>query len=156
MTVSNASHVEYIRAMKTSLLTACALATLATVSIQSQDASGPVAAAAAALGAGTVRSIQYSGWGSDYIFGQAYDGGSPWPRFNVPSITIAIDYTTNALRDERRRAQAENPPLGGGFQPLAGEQRQIWALSGGYAWDIVGQTVAAAAVERDMRSAVDG
>jgi glyoxylase-like metal-dependent hydrolase (beta-lactamase superfamily II) len=142
--------------MKTPLLTACALATLAAVSIRSQEASGPVAAAAAALGAGRVRSIQYSGWGSDYIFGQAYDGSSPWPRFNVPSITIAIDYTTNTFRDERRRAQAENPPLGGGFQPLGGEQRQIWALSGGYAWDIAGQTVAPAAVERDMRSAVEG
>ena len=146
--------------MKKLSLTACALAILATVSIRSQDASGPVAAAAAALGAGNLRSIQYSGWGSDYIFGQAYDGNSPWPRFNVPAITIAIDYTTNALRDDRRRAQAENPPLGGGFQPLSGEQRQIWALSGGYAWDIAlgvnGQTVAPAAVERDMRSAVLG
>jgi glyoxylase-like metal-dependent hydrolase (beta-lactamase superfamily II) len=142
--------------MKTRLLTACALATLAAASIRSQEAIGPVAAAAAALGAGQVRSIQYSGWGSDYIFGQAYDGSSPWPRFNVPSITIAIDYTTNTLRDDRRRAQAENPPLGGGFQPLGGEQRQIWALSGGYAWDLVGQTVAPAAVERDMRGAVEG
>jgi len=142
--------------MKTLLFTACVLATLATAPIQSQDANGPVAAAAAALGAGGLRSIQYSGWGSDYIFGQAYDGGSPWPRFNLPGITIGIDYTTNTLRDDRRRAQAENPPLGGGFQPLTGELRQIWALSGGYAWDIVGTGVAPAAVERDMRSAVAG
>src|SRR6185436_4767886 len=151
--------------MKTLLLTTCALATLASMSIRSQDASappgtggssGPIAAAAAALGEGRVRSIQYSGWGSDYIFGQAYDGSLPWPRFNVPSITIGIDYTTNTLRDDRRRAQAENPPLGGGFQPLTGELRQIWALSGGYAWDIAGQTVAPAAVERDMRTAVVG
>ena len=142
--------------MQTFALTACALATLAAVSIRSENAGGPVAAAAAALGAASVRSVQYSGWGSDYIFGQAYDGSSPWPRFNVPSITIGIDYTTNTLRDDRRRAQAENPPLGGGFQPLAGELRQIWALSGGYAWDTSGQTVAPAAVERDMRSAVEG
>jgi len=142
--------------MKTLLFTACVLLTLATAPIQSQDANAPVAAAAAALGAGGLRSIQYSGWGSDYIFGQAYDGGSPWPRFNLPGITIGIDYTTNTLRDDRRRAQAENPPLGGGFQPLTGELRQIWALSGGYAWDIAGQTVAPAAVERDMRSAVEG
>jgi glyoxylase-like metal-dependent hydrolase (beta-lactamase superfamily II) len=138
----------------------CALAVLTSVPVRTQDSSGPIAAAAAALGAGSVRSIQYSGWGSDYIFGQAYDGSSPWPRFNVPGITIGIDYTTNTLRDDRRRAQAENPPLGGGFQPLSGEQRQIWALSNGYAWDIVlgnnGQTVAPAAVERDMRSAVEG
>ena len=142
--------------MKTLPFTVCVLAALATVPVRSQDAAGPIAAAAAALGAGSVRSIQFSGWGSDYIFGQAYDGSSPWPRFTVPSITIGIDYTTNTLRDDRRRAQAENPPLGGGFQPLTGELRQIWALSGGYAWDIAGQTVAPAAVERDMRSAVVG
>ena len=145
--------------MRKLLLTAFALATCATVPIRSQDAS-PVAAAAAALGAGNLRSIQYTGWGSDYMFGQAYDGGSPWPRFNLPSITIAIDYATNTLRDDRRRAQAENPPLGGGFQPLSGELRQIWALSGGFAWDIAsgvnGPTAAPAAVERDMRSAVEG
>ena len=142
--------------MKTLPFTVCVLAALAPASVRSQDANGPIAAAAAALGAGSVRSIQFSGWGSDYIFGQAYDGSSPWPRFTVPSITIGIDYTTNTLRDDRRRAQAENPPLGGGFQPLTGELRQIWALSGGYAWDIAGQTVAPAAVERDMRSAVVG
>jgi len=138
------------------LTTACALTLLVTVSIRSQEAGGPVAAAAAALGAGRVQSIQYSGWGSDYIFGQAYDGGSPWPRFSIPSITVAINYTTNTLRDDRRRVQVENPPLGGGFQPLSGELRQIWALSGGYAWDIAGQTAVPAAVERDMRSAVEG
>src|SRR5262245_56645845 len=132
-----------------------ALAALSTVLVRGQNAGGPVAAAAAALGAGNLRSIQFSGWGSDYIFGQAYDGAAPWPRFNVPSITISIDYTNNTFRDDRRRAQAENPPLGGGFQPLSGELRQIWALSGGYAWDIAGQNVAPAAVERDMRSAVE-
>lgn len=141
--------------MKRLLLTVCTFL-LAVVAVRSQDASGPIAAAAAALGAGALRSIQYSGWGFDYIFGQPYDGASPWPRFSVPSITVGIDYTTNTLRDERRRAQVENPPLGGGFQPLVGELRQIWALNGRYAWDIVGQTAAPAAVERDMRSAVDG
>jgi glyoxylase-like metal-dependent hydrolase (beta-lactamase superfamily II) len=142
--------------MQRILLTACALTLLVTVSIRSQEASGPIAAAVAALGAGNLQSIQYSGWGSDYIFGQAYDGGSPWPRFSIPSITVAIDYPTNTWRDDRRRAQVENPPLGGGFQPLSGELRQIWALSGGYAWDLAGQTVAPAALERDMRSAVEG
>jgi glyoxylase-like metal-dependent hydrolase (beta-lactamase superfamily II) len=142
--------------MKRLLLTSCAVVIAATVSIRSQDSGGVLQAAAAALGAGNLRSIQYSGWGSDYIFGQPYDGSMAWPRFNVPAITVGIDYTTNTWRDDRRRSQAENPPLGGGFQPLAGEQRQIWALGGGVAWDIVGQGVAPAAVERDMRSAVEG
>jgi hypothetical protein len=111
--------------MKTTVPVACAIAILVATTVRSQDAQAPLAAAAAAIGAGNVRSLQFSGWGSDYIFGQAYDGSSPWPRFNVPAMTVAIDYTTMTLRDERRRAQAENPPLGGGFQPLTGELRQI-------------------------------
>lgn len=116
----------------------------------------PVATAAAVLGADGLKSIHYSGWGSDFVFGQAYDGDSPWPRFSVPVMSVDIDYTTNTYRDERRRAQGENPPHGGGYQPLVGELRQIWALSGGYAWDLAGQSVVPAAAERDMRAAVLG
>ena len=141
--------------MKKLLLATCAAAMLAAVPAMGQNES-VVAAAAAALGADGLKSIRYSGWGSDYVFGQAHDGASPWPRFSLPSMSVAIDYTTSTFRDERHRTQGENPPLGGGFQPLAGELLQIWCLSGGYAWDIVGQTVAPAAVERDMRSAVLG
>src|SRR4051812_10925831 len=65
------------------------LAVLATASISGQN-DGAVAAAAAALGAESLRSIQYSGWGSDYTFGQAYDGASPWPRFYLPRMTVSI------------------------------------------------------------------
>jgi glyoxylase-like metal-dependent hydrolase (beta-lactamase superfamily II) len=141
--------------MKTTVVNGCAALVLTAAIVRGQ-APSPIASAAAALGTDTLQSIQFSGWGSDYIFGQAYDGHSPWPRFTLPSITVAIDFTTPALRDDRRRAQAENPPLGGGFQPLVGELRQIWALSGPYAWDIVGQAALPAAVERDMRTAVEG
>jgi hypothetical protein len=116
--------------MKTLLMNACVVLVVAIAAVRGQAPTNALDAAAAALGVENLRSIQFSGWGSDYIFGQAYDGNSPWPRFNLPNITISIDYVTPALRDDRRRAQAENPPLGGGFQPLAGELRQIWALSG--------------------------
>ena len=60
------------------------------------------------------------------------------------------------MRDDRRRQQWENPPLGGGFQPMAGEQRQVWFLSGNNAWDMAGGNAVPAAPERDFRSAVDG
>jgi glyoxylase-like metal-dependent hydrolase (beta-lactamase superfamily II) len=128
---------------------------------RTQDQRAELDAAASAIGAAALRSIQFSGWGSDYIFGQSYEGGAPWPRFNVPAMSVAIDYVTPAWRDDRRRAQAENPPLGGGFQPLVGEQRQIWALRGEsagavWAWDVAGTAAVPAAVERDMRSAVQG
>ncbi len=146
--------------MKNLVAMAALAAALAAVQVRAQEgnAAGKAAidAAAAALGASSLRSIQYSGWGSDYIFGQGYDGSYPWPRFTVPAINVAIDYATPALRDDRRRAQAENPPLGGGFQPMVGEQRQIWMLSGGYAWDMAGTNVVPAAIERDMRSSVEG
>src|SRR5688500_3110836 len=124
--------------------------------LSSQEARSPIQAAAAALGADRLQTIQYSGWGSDFIFGQAYDGNSPWPRFSLPAYSMAIDFVTPAMRDDRRRAQVENPPLGGGFQPLVGEQRQIWLMSNGVAWDLAGQTAVPAAVERDLRSALDG
>jgi glyoxylase-like metal-dependent hydrolase (beta-lactamase superfamily II) len=142
--------------MKRTAIAVLSLVGLCATRTGGQSARPVLDASAAALGAGSLRSIQYSGRGSDFIFGQAYDGRSPWPRFSLPAITVSIDYTTPALLDDRRRAQAENPPLGGGFQPLLGELRQIWALSGTYAWDVTGQTVAPAAVERDFRSAVAG
>jgi glyoxylase-like metal-dependent hydrolase (beta-lactamase superfamily II) len=143
--------------MKRHLTIALAVtAGLMTTSGTAQDAKAAIEMASAALGAGSLSTIQYSGWGSDYIFGQAYDGNASWPRFNLPSYSMSIDYAAPAMRDERRRAQAENPPLGGGFQPLAGELRQIWALNGTYAWDVAGAEAVAPAVERDMRPAVAG
>jgi glyoxylase-like metal-dependent hydrolase (beta-lactamase superfamily II) len=115
-----------------------------------------IQAAAAALGAGSLQTIQFSGHGSDFIFGQSYDGSYPWPRFTLPSYAMTIDFANAALRDDRRRAQVENPPLGGGFQPILGELRQTWMLSNGIAWDVVGDNAVPAAAERDLRSAVDG
>jgi glyoxylase-like metal-dependent hydrolase (beta-lactamase superfamily II) len=123
---------------------------------RAQDAKSVLDAASAALGAATLRSIEFSGRGSDGIFGQPYDGNSPWPRFAVPAMTIEIDFATPAMRDDRRRQQLQNPPLGGGFQPLVGELRQVWVMSGSYAWDMVGANAVPAAPERDFRSAIDG
>lgn len=142
--------------MKKTLLVVLALTGLTSVTTDAQDAKTAIDAAATALGAASLRSIQFSGWGSDFIFGQPYDGNSAWPRFNLPSYSMTIDFTTPAMRDDRRRAQAENPPLGGGFQPIVGELRQIWLLSGTYAWDMTGENAIPAASERDQRSALQG
>src|SRR5258707_785088 len=83
-----------------------------------QDAKSVLDAASAALGAGRLTSIEFSGRGFDFIYGQPYDGNSPWPRFALPNMTMTIDFTAPAIRDDRRRQQAQNPPLGGGEQPL--------------------------------------
>src|SRR3989441_1576396 len=142
--------------MKKILVTALGVVSLWAVAVLAQDAKTALDAAAAALGATNLRTIAFSGRGYDFMFGQAYDGSIPWPRFNLPSYTMTIDYTIPAMRDDRKRQQSENPPRGGGFQPLVGELRQIWVLSGNYAWDVAGQNAIPAAAERDLRTAVDG
>ena len=142
--------------MKRTLVIAWIAAILVSRQANAQDLKAVLDAAAAALGASNLKTIQFSGRGSDFIFGQAYEGSSPWPRFNLPSYTVTIDYTIPAMRDDRRRQQVENPPRGGGLQPLVGELRQIWVLSGNYAWDVAGQNAVPAAAERDIRTAVDG
>lgn len=121
-----------------------------------QDAKATLEAAAAVLGATSLRTIEFSGWGSDYIFGQAYDGNSPWPRFYLPSYVVTIDYTTPSIRDDRRRVQGQNAPRGGAYQPLLGEQRQIWLASGNYAWNLVGDRATPGGFERDRRTALEG
>lgn len=142
--------------MKKSLLLVLVVTGLWSVVPRAQDVTRTLEAAAAALGAGNLKSIEFGGTGSDYIFGQAYDGNSPWPRFGLPRFTMAIDYTVPAMRDERTRVQVQNPPLGGGFQPLVGELRQTWVVSGSRAWDMVGGTAVPAAPERDLRTAAEG
>jgi len=92
------------------------------------------AAAADAMGASELNTIQYSGSGTNYAFGQAYQPGERWPRFEVKTYTAAVDYQTPAMRLELVRAQGENPPRGGGAQPFAVDQRTIQAVSGTHAW----------------------
>ncbi|MBI3048513.1 MAG: MBL fold metallo-hydrolase [Acidobacteria bacterium] len=91
-------------------------------------------AAAEAMGAGGLTSIQYSGSGTQYAFGQAYEPGGRWPRFVAKTYTVAVDYQTPAMRLEMLRAQGEDPPRGGGAQPFARDVRTIQVVSGKFAW----------------------
>jgi glyoxylase-like metal-dependent hydrolase (beta-lactamase superfamily II) len=103
---------------------AAVMAVLVTSSPFAQDARTAVANASKAMGVDTLRSVQYSGAGYDFAFGQAYSPTSPWPKFTVKSYTRSIDFERAASQATRVRTQFENPPRGGGQQPLAGEQTQ--------------------------------
>src|SRR5947208_16540196 len=105
--------------MKRTVLIAIAVAVLWPMLARAQNAKAALDAAWAALGATNLRSIEFSGRGFDFMFGQAYDPNSAWPRFGVPRYNVAIDYAIPAIRDDRTRTQVQNPPLGGGFQPIA-------------------------------------
>ena len=103
------------------------------VPAQAQQPSS-LTAAADAMGARALNSIQYTGSGLMYGFGQAFEPGGRWPRFIQSSYTATINYQTPSMRLMQVRMQGEAPPRGGATQPIAGEQRAINVVSGKYTW----------------------
>src|SRR5207247_321873 len=70
-----------------------------------QQQPGTLQAATAALGAGELKSIEYSGTGKWFQFGQAPNPTLPWPAFDVTKFTARINYATPAARVEMERIQ---------------------------------------------------
>src|SRR5438477_10760597 len=103
-------------------LAGLALATILAWTVSAQDAKTVISNAAKAMGADTLKTVQYSATGADFALGQAPNPSSPWPRFINKSYTRAINFDTPASRVDRVRVQGENPPHGGGQQPIVGEQ----------------------------------
>ena len=103
------------------LLVAVLFAALSAPAI-AQDANTVIANALKSMG--DLRTVEYSATGYDFVLGQNYSGASPWPRFVNKSYTRLIDFQTPASRVDRVRMQGENPPRGGGQQPVIGEQTQ--------------------------------
>jgi glyoxylase-like metal-dependent hydrolase (beta-lactamase superfamily II) len=95
---------------------------------------------------GDVKSLQYTGSGANFAFGQNPSPGTPWPHFNVKSYTRMVNYDTSAMRDEIVRTQADPGAHGGGGIPLMGEQRQILMVSDTHAWNQVGENPPAPAL----------
>jgi glyoxylase-like metal-dependent hydrolase (beta-lactamase superfamily II) len=83
---------------------------------------------------GAVTSVQYSGTGYVYGFGQSYQPGGPWVKFNLKSYTFAADYERQASREEQVRTYLD-PPERGGTAVFIGEFRQVALLSGDVAWN---------------------
>jgi glyoxylase-like metal-dependent hydrolase (beta-lactamase superfamily II) len=89
-----------------------------------QDAKTVVENAVKAMGAGNMGSMRYSGSGFNYALGQGPNPSSPWPKFNATTYERVIDFDAGSSRQTMVRTQAENPPRGGGQQPIIGEQGQ--------------------------------
>jgi hypothetical protein len=122
------------------LIVVMAVVALIWQAAEGQDAKSVLDGVAKAMGATDLKTIQYSGSGSTYAVGQNANPSAPWPRFNAKNFIRTINYDTVSMRDEIIRTQAENPPRGGGGQPVMGEQRQILVLSGTHAWNQTGET----------------
>jgi glyoxylase-like metal-dependent hydrolase (beta-lactamase superfamily II) len=113
-----------------------------------QDATATLDAAAKAMGAASLQSIQYTGTGNTYFFGQAVNATSGWPRMVLKNYVADVHYATPAMRQELHRA---NPD---GSVPFGGT-RQIQIVSGSNAWNVGANDqpapAPAAAVERGLQ-----
>jgi glyoxylase-like metal-dependent hydrolase (beta-lactamase superfamily II) len=131
-----------------------ALLLLIPAAVSAHDARATLEGAARALGTPGLKSIEIKGSGSHFAVGQSHVPGAPWPRFNVKSFTRTVNYETASMRDDLVRTQGEDPPRGGGQQPVRGEQRQIFLVSGDHAWNVAGDAAIPASIalaERQMQ-----
>jgi len=102
-----------------------------------QGSRAALEAAAKALGATDVKSLEVQGGGTFFWAGQSYTAGAAWPQFNVRSLTRVINYDTASLREEMVRTRTLEPPKGGGPY-VRGEHKAVAFLSGDHAWNVVG------------------
>jgi glyoxylase-like metal-dependent hydrolase (beta-lactamase superfamily II) len=134
--------------------TAATLLLCTPVASSAQNVRATLDGAAKAMSTVEVKSLEWSGSGVFFAPGQSYTPGQPWPRFIAKSQTRSVNYETASLRDDVVRMQGENPPRGGGVQPVRGEQRQQFVLSGDQAWTVVGDAAVSqpiALTERQMQ-----
>jgi glyoxylase-like metal-dependent hydrolase (beta-lactamase superfamily II) len=96
---------------------------------------GSLEAAREALGAATLTSIEISGTGRWFQFGQSPSATLPWPAFDVTEYTATIDYGTPAARIRMARKQLVEP---GRARPTPVEQRPDQYVSGSAAWSLAG------------------
>src|SRR5215208_1945820 len=122
--------------MRKKLILAFAVLALTPWAGQAQDAKAVLDGAVKAMG--DVKSLQFSGSGAYFAFGQAYTPGAEWPRFGVKSYSRTVDYETPAMRDEYVRADGD-PTARGGGAPLPPGQRATQAVSGKHAWNQAGE-----------------
>jgi glyoxylase-like metal-dependent hydrolase (beta-lactamase superfamily II) len=110
--------------MRKKALTALAVTAIWMQTASAQDAKTVMAGAFKTMGVDQLKTVQYDATGFDFALGQAPNPGSPWPKFINKRYSRAIDFEMPASRVDRIRVQGENPPRGGGQQPIVGEQSQ--------------------------------
>ena len=124
--------------MRTLMIPVVVLSAIASISCGPR--AGTIDAANNALGAAQITSIQFSGTGRWYQFGQAPNPTLPWPQFDVSSYTATINYTTPAARVQMTRKQTIEP---GRVRPAPVEQKPDQYVSGTTAWNLAAAAGAA-------------
>ncbi len=136
--------------MRKTLTLMAALLLLSPLAGHAQDGRAAIENVAKAMGATTLKSIEFTGTGVNFAVGQSPIPGAPWPRFNLKSYARAVNYETASAREDLVRSRADALPRGGGL-PAMGEARQILMVSGDHSWNVAGETPAPAPVARIER-----
>jgi glyoxylase-like metal-dependent hydrolase (beta-lactamase superfamily II) len=78
---------------------------------------------------------QYQAAGTQYIVGQSFKPGAPWPAAKLTKYNVWINYAVPGIRIELERTNPDGPVQGGGGLPFAAPQRQILVVGGNRAWN---------------------
>ena len=105
-----------------------ALAAAGSGSLQAQT----LQEASDAAGVTKLKSIEFSGAGRWFQFGQAPNPDSPWPPFDVKNYITDINYDTSSARVQSIRSQVVEA---GRSRPAPVEQRNDQFVSGSIAWN---------------------
>jgi glyoxylase-like metal-dependent hydrolase (beta-lactamase superfamily II) len=93
----------------------------------------PLDLASQAAGHSDVNSIEFSGTGRWYQFGQAPNPGLPWPPFELKRYSADIDYANASAKVQISRQQLIEP---GRHRPAPTLQKVEQFISGNTAWNV--------------------
>jgi glyoxylase-like metal-dependent hydrolase (beta-lactamase superfamily II) len=93
-----------------------------------QDAASVLASSAKAMGADRLQTIEYSGSGFTFAFGQSASPGAPWPRFSADSYTRRIDFRAPASHVRLVRTSLDKRGGGGTGLPIVGQMQNQFIL----------------------------
>jgi len=120
--------------MRTRTFCALLVAVLTSLAACAPEETGTLAAATRVLGANEMQSIEYTGTGKWFQFGQAPNPTLPWPPFDVTSFQASINYETSIARVQMTRKQVVES---GRVRPAPVEQRPVQIVNGRYSWNLV-------------------
>jgi glyoxylase-like metal-dependent hydrolase (beta-lactamase superfamily II) len=78
---------------------------------------------------------QFQATGTQYIVGQTFRPGAPWPAAKLTKYNVWINYAVPGMRIDLERTNPDGPVQGGGGLPFAAPQRQIQVVAGNRAWN---------------------
>jgi glyoxylase-like metal-dependent hydrolase (beta-lactamase superfamily II) len=119
--------------MKSIGILAIGIAIVASLGACGGSEPGTLQAANEELGVAELKSIEYSGSGKWFQFGQAANPTLPWPAFDVKSFTATINYDTPAARVQMERIQVVEPNR---QRPAPVTQCPVQVVSGTNAWNL--------------------